>query len=86
MMTHPLFNIMKTNVRRWGNSIGIRIPKILAKEVGMVDGTAVEMNVVNHQIIISKPKLSLDDLLGMVTPSNTHGETDTGSVKGKEKW
>ncbi len=77
---------MKTNVRRWGNSIGVRIPQYLAQEAGLVDGTEVEMKVMDHSIVLSKPKLTLKGLLEGVTPENVHGETDIGFVNGKEVW
>lgn len=77
---------MKIHVRQWGNSIGVRIPQHLAKEAGLVDGTELEVNVVDHNIILSKPKFTLNDLLEKVTPANIHMETDTGFVNGKEEW
>ena len=77
---------MRTNVRQWGNSIGVRIPKLFAKEVGLADGTELEMNVVDKKIVLSKPKLTLNDLLGQVTAENVHAETDTGFVNCKEVW
>jgi antitoxin MazE len=78
--------VMKISVRQWGNSIGIRIPRHFAQEIGIVDGTELEMNVVNKEIVLSKPKLTLGDLLNGVTDKNIHPETDTGSPKGKEIW
>lgn len=78
--------LMKVNVRQWGNSIGVRIPQHFAKEAGIVDGTELEMNVVDHKIVLSKPELTLNDLLSQVTVENVHEETDTGFVNGKEEW
>lgn len=77
---------MKVNVRQWGNSIGIRIPQVFAKEAGIVDGTELEMNVVDNKIVLSKPHLTLNDLLDKITAENLHTETDTGFVNGKEEW
>jgi antitoxin MazE len=81
-----MFVLMKTYVRRWGNSIGIRIPQHLAKEARLFDGAELEINVVDHKIVLSKPDLDLNDLLKKVTPENIHRETDTGTTKGKEIW
>jgi len=81
-----MFGFMKIHIRQWGNSIGVRIPQHLAKEAGLVDGTELEMNVVDHKIVLSKPHLTLNELLGKITPENIHGETDTGFVNGKEEW
>ncbi len=78
--------IMRINARQWGNSIGVRIPQLFAKEAGIVDGTEIEMNIVDSKIVLYKPNLTLKDLLDRVTPDNIHGETDMGFVKGKEVW
>lgn len=81
-----LSNFMKTNVKRWGNSVAVRIPQPFAKEVGMKDGTVIEIKLVQQKIILSKPKMTLDGLLKQVKPDNIHSETDTGSLHGKEIW
>lgn len=81
---HPITFPMKTNIRKWGNSIGVRIPQPFAKETGMADGSSIEITVVNQKIILSKAKLTLSQLLKNVKPENIHGETDTGLLQGKE--
>lgn len=77
---------MKIHVRKWGNSIGVRIPQILAKKIGIIDGEEVDIDVVDNRIVVSKPMQELDDLLEQVTTENTHGAVDTGSQKGNEIW
>jgi antitoxin MazE len=77
---------MKTNVKQWGNSVAVRIPQPFAKEIGMIDGTQIEIKLIDKKIILSKPKLTLKSLLEKVKPKNTHAETDTGTVHGKEEW
>ena len=78
--------IMKINVRQWGNSIGVRIPKIFANETGIFNGTEIEIYVVDNKIVLYKSHLTLKNLLDKVTADNIHAETDTGSIKGKEIW
>lgn len=34
---------MATTVKKWGNSLGIRIPKAVAEQVDLRDGSAVEV-------------------------------------------
>ena len=77
---------MKTQVKQWGNSVAVRIPKPFAEEIGIVDGTNIEISLVNKKIIVSKAKSKLSDLLEKITPENIHGETSTGFIKGKEVW
>jgi antitoxin component of MazEF toxin-antitoxin module len=43
--------------KKWGNSLGIRLPSALAREMRLVDGTAAEMTVEDGQIHI-RPQVS----------------------------
>ena len=78
---------MQSRIAKWGNSCGIRIPKSIAKELDINEGTAVEINIQNNNIVISKARAyRLDELLAKVTPQNTHSEIDTGKPVGQEIW
>lgn len=77
---------MQSHVTKWGNSLGIRIPLSLAKEIGLGEGTQVDIRVENDTIIIHKKKYSLEALLSQVTPENIHGEVGTGPSVGREAW
>ena len=78
---------MLTRVQKWGNSLGVRIPRGLAEEVGLVAGTEVSLRSKDGQLVV-KPalptRLSLDDLLAGVSESNIHSSADTGSAIGAE--
>lgn len=75
--------------QRWGNSLGIRIPKDAADRIGIDQGSEMELTVIgNENIITLKPKkarkqYSLDELLGQITPENRHEEIDFGT-EGRE--
>jgi len=80
---------VKTKVQRWGNSLAVRIPKSFAEEVGLMDGSPVEMRLVDGGLLVepvSTRPLSLDELLDGVTESNLHSEVDTGPAQGSEAW
>ena len=80
---------MNTKVHKWGNSLAVRIPKVIAEEVGIYEETNVDLDNVDGKIVISpavKKKYSLDSLLSRVKKSNLHEETDTGDTEGKEVW
>ena len=80
---------MKTRVQKWGNSLGIRIPKALALEVDMSESSEVEIQAKDGKILVSPVKrkvLSLRQLLSRVTPDNLHREVDGGFAVGKEAW
>jgi antitoxin MazE len=80
---------MRTKIVKWGNSLGLRIPKSFAEEVQVSEGSAVDLGLENGQLVIrvieAKP-VTLEELLAGVTPENQHGEVDTGGSVGGEVW
>jgi antitoxin MazE len=80
---------MKTKVQRWGNSLGIRIPKALAQEAALESDSEVDISSQDGKIVISPLKqksVSLRQLLSRVTEANLHAEIATGEPEGKEAW
>ncbi|MFN0117603.1 MAG: AbrB/MazE/SpoVT family DNA-binding domain-containing protein [Elusimicrobiota bacterium] len=80
---------MKTRVKKWGNSLGLRIPKLFATESHIENNTIVEMFVSEGKIIISpikKPAIQLNDLLSKINKKNIHHEIKTGPATGQEIW
>ena len=80
---------MQALVSRWGNSIGIRIPKEIATRVGLTNGSKVEIEVRDGQVIIGRrrPRYKLADLLVGVTPQQAReaaSEVDWGADIGRE--
>ncbi len=80
---------MEARVQKWGNSLGIRIPKALAEELGLGHNTTVSLSLVDGNLVISplvKPIFNLHQLLSKVTKNNIHREVDTGPATGGEVW
>ena len=79
---------MTTQVAKWGNSLGLRLPKAVAQEAEIGDGDTVDVSVQNGAIVIrpAKARYSLDELIARITPKNRHGETDWGKRAGREIW
>lgn len=78
---------MIVKASQWGNSIGVRIPRALAKKKGIVVDTAVEVNETEDGVIIKpvgKKEYSLKELVKEITPKNRHTEVDFGRPVGKE--
>lgn len=73
-------------VKKWGNSLGIRIPKSLAMKVGIEEGTEVDLDIEEGHLVIKPKTASLDELLAHVTPDNLHKEVSTGEPQGRESW
>jgi antitoxin MazE len=77
---------MKVQVARWGNSLGLRIPKDVAQKVGLHAGSRVEVEAEDGRVIISpaRPRYALADLLRGMTPEAMHDAFDWGPDRGRE--
>jgi len=75
-------------IAKWGNSLGLRLPKSVAREVHVDEGDTVEVSVDNGAIVIrpGRRRYSLDELVGGITKHNRHRETDWGAPAGHEAW
>lgn len=80
---------MRAIIRKWGNSLALRIPGAFSRELGLGEATSVEMHVVKSSLVI-KPKTAqkpeLKKLLAKINKENLHAAVETGDVVGKEIW
>ena len=78
---------MEAVVKKWGNSLGVRIPNHIARGLSLRDGTSVDINNKGEEIII-KPikKNKLSEMLSLINEQNLHEEIDTGDPVGNEVW
>jgi antitoxin MazE len=79
---------MRARVQKWGNSLGVRIPKPFAEETRLEENAEVEISVKGRKLIVEaiEPTFTLKALLAKVRPENIHGEVSTGKRVGKEIW
>ncbi len=82
---------MKTYIRKWGNSLALRIPKALADEIDLKKDTPVTVSADKdkHKIVITRfneEQYSLESMLTKVSEENIHKEYETGKPVGKEIW
>lgn len=80
---------MQTKIQRWGNSLGLRIPRSLAEEANVGPGSEVELSIQNGNLIVKPARrrtYDLKDLVRKITPRNLHDEVDTGGPVGRETW
>jgi antitoxin MazE len=80
---------MRVAVRKWGNSLALRIPKALASDSRIAQGSLVEVTIEKGKLVITPitvPEYSLNQLLAKVRQRNLHAEVDTGSATGRESW
>jgi len=80
---------MHVRVQKWGNSLAVRIPKPLAQDAEVKEGTVLNLVVSDGKVVatpVQKRKLSLRQLLAKVNKKNLHDEVDSGRSVGREVW
>jgi antitoxin MazE len=80
---------MQTKIKKWGNSLALRIPKLLALDANLKLNKLVDLSIDKGSIIITpigEKEYSLEKLLKGVSKNNLHGEFNTGAPAGKEIW
>ncbi len=76
-------------VTKWGNSLGVRIPSVLAKQIELTEGMQVGISVVDGKLVIApenRKKYTLEELLDGMTPDRCHSEVEMGAPVGNEIW
>jgi antitoxin MazE len=80
---------VRTRVKKWGNSLVVRIPRSFAAEVGLEPDADVEMTLVDGSLVVTsvaRGDARLAGLLSRVTDENLHEEIDSGVAVGGEAW
>lgn len=80
---------MRKKIKKWGNSLAIRIPKPFAAEIGLEEDSPVELAVTNDQLVIiprQEEPVELEAMLKQITEENKHDEVKTGPALGREAW
>jgi antitoxin MazE len=80
---------MHTKIQKWGNSLGMRIPRSFAAEAQVTEGAAVDLSVENGCLLVRPIRLrkySLKALLRKVNRRNLHEKVSTGRAVGREAW
>ena len=80
---------MHVRIQKWGNSLTVRIPKPLAKDAKIKEGSILNVMISGGTIVATpagKKKLSLKQLLAKVNRKNFLAEVDLGSPSGNELW
>jgi antitoxin MazE len=79
---------VRTRIVKWGNSLGLRIPKTFAQEVEVRDGSEVDLSVDDGRLVVRpiEGTIELGSLLAEVTAENLHDEVSFGGPRGRESW
>lgn len=78
---------MYAHIQKWGNSLGLRIPSQLSKQMSLGPGSEVDIFIEEDRLIIKPKKESLKTLLSQITPANCHYESfEEDDQIGNEVW
>ena len=77
---------MRSTVSRWGNSLALRLPRNIAEDLNLVEGSEVDLKADGGQLVATpaKPRYRLADMLATVSAQEK--EVDWGEPRGKEEW
>jgi antitoxin MazE len=79
---------MQVQLSKWGNSLGLRLPRALADQLGVGEGQKVNITAEGGRLIIepvARPRYTLQELLANVTPGAIRESFDWGSDEGRER-
>ncbi|MEO8332993.1 MAG: AbrB/MazE/SpoVT family DNA-binding domain-containing protein [Gallionella sp.] len=78
------------DIKRWGNSLGVRLPAAVAREAHLHADQRVRVSVEGDQVVIAPidgSRLTLEQRLAAYDPKRHGGEQmDTTQTLGAERW
>ncbi len=86
---------MAQAIKKWGNSLAVRIPAAFAEQLHWDENTEVELSVSDGKLITQAvnsfdlsdiPVYDLNELLAQMQPGMSHTEADWGAPVGNEVW
>ncbi len=80
---------MRTHIRKWGNSLALRIPRSMADELGWGPDTEVDLSAAGGKLAVTaawRASYSLEELVAGITPENLTGTVEWGPPVGMEEW
>jgi antitoxin MazE len=80
---------MSIKLHRWGNSVGLRVPKPMLEQLGLTEGSQVDVRIEAGRPVIEparRARLTMADLLEGFSPGDGPGEAGGGAPAGREVW
>lgn len=72
---------IQVQIAKWGNSLGLRVPRDIAARIGLTEGARVDIEASDDGRIIvtrSRRRFTLDELLAGMTADREHVLEDDG--------
>lgn len=74
---------MEVTLNKWGNSMGVRIPNSLIKQLDLKENMLLKINAIKNKLVIEKKEKSIESLCKKITDENLNIYNDFSSI-GKE--
>ncbi len=74
---------IQLRVTKWGNSLGLRVPREVAARAGLTEGARVDIEGFEDGRIVvtrSRRRFTIEELVAGMTPENEHPLEDDGPV------
>jgi antitoxin MazE len=77
---------MHVLLAKWGNSLGLRVPNALARQLGIGEGQRVKVTVERGRLIVAPvaPAYRLKDLLANMNPKAMRAAFDWDAERGRD--
>lgn len=80
---------MRAKIQKWGNSLGLRVPKAFAEQLALQAGSSIDITIERGKLVVrpsEEDSYELATLLDRITPDTIHDEIHTGAPIGREIW
>jgi antitoxin MazE len=79
---------MNTQIKKWGNSLAVRIPKGILLKTNLAEGEHVFVGLKNGVITLqpTNKEQTLAHMVSKINKKNQYQETDWGVAVGNEVW
>ena len=79
---------MQAEIKKWGNSLALRLPRHILEGASLGEGTPVEVSIENGAVVVrsTRKKFNLADLLKDHPEPTAAAEFDWGAPVGDEEW
>jgi antitoxin MazE len=65
----------RAQISKWGNSLGLRVPKDVAAQAGLTEGTRVDVEARDDGSVVirkARKRYTLEELIAGMTPDKAH--------------
>jgi antitoxin MazE len=78
---------MLVRISKWGNSLGLRLPRSLADQIGVGAGAKVEILAEGDRLVVqaAKTRRTIEDMIVNMTPQSMSDAFDWGEDVGRER-